>query len=164
MINVTFLMQRPRRGRGELCDAIDTDPTNIHHVMKETKMKPSDTEQCIRHFLERMFGATLKKRKLVVGYDSRNMPQIHEFDFVSDDMNVVGEIKSGRNSRGNYARALVDCVYLSRVKSKRKMLVLTDKDFFCYFKEKSEGVIPNSIEIILVCLEDLLTKALSAPK
>lgn len=119
-------------------------------------MKPSDKERVIRSFLERMFGVPLKKRKLVIGYDSKNKPQIHEFDVVSDDMNIVGEIKSGRKSRGNYVGALSDCFFLTKIKAKKKLLVLTNKEFYEYFKVNLEGVIPDNIEIMLIRPEDLV--------
>lgn len=105
-----------------------------------------------------MFGTSLRKRKLVIGYDSRNKPQIHEFDIVSDDMGIVGEIKSGRKSRGNYLGALSDCLFLTKVKARKKLLVITDRRFYGYFKVKSEGVIPSNIEIMLIRPEDLVPK------
>lgn len=121
-------------------------------------MKFNDKERLVREFLEKMFGVSLRKRKLVVGHDSKNKPQIHEFDIVSDEMNIVGEIKSGRKSRDNYLRALADCMFLSQVKAKKKMFVLTNKDFYDYFKTNSEGIIAKDIDLVLVCLEDLFTK------
>ena len=122
-------------------------------------MRPFDQEQLVRNFLEKMFGASLKKRKLVVGYDSKKKPQIHEFDLVSDDMSIIGEVKSGRKSRSNFTRALADCIFLDRVeKAKKKILVLTNKEFYGYFKANSEGLIPSEIDIILVPLQDLVTK------
>ena len=127
-------------------------------------MKPSDKERLIRNFLERMFGASLKKRKLVIGYDSKNKPQIHEFDLVSEDMNIVGEIKSGRKSTGNYIGALSDCFFLTRVKAKKKLLVLTNKEFYGYFRANSEGVVPNNIEIMLIRPEDLIPKMAETPR
>ena len=125
-------------------------------------MRPSDKERIIRYFLEKMFGVSLKKRKLVIGYDSKNKPQIHEFDIVSDDMDIVGEIKSGRKSRSNYIGALSDCLLLDRVKAEKKLLILTNKDFYGYFKEKSEGVISHNIEIILIRPKDLIPKIAEA--
>jgi len=121
-------------------------------------VKPSNIERLIRSFLARMFGTSLRKRKLVIGYDSRNKPQIHEFDIVSDDMGIVGEIKSGRKSRGNYLGALSDCLFLTKVKARKKLLVITDRRFYGYFKVKSEGVIPSNIEIMLIRPEDLVPK------
>ena len=93
-------------------------------------MKPADTERLIRTFLGKMLGVPLKKHKLVIGHDSKNKPQIHEFDLVSDDMSIVGEIKSGRKSRGNFIGALGDCLFLTKVQSKKKLLILTDKEIY----------------------------------
>jgi len=121
-------------------------------------MKPIESEQLARKFLEKMFGTSLSKRKLVVGYDSKRKPQIHEFDLVSDGTDVIGEIKSGRNSKGNYVRTLANCIFLSKVKARKKLLVLTDKEFYDHFKANSEGVIQKNIDIIYVCIEDLLAK------
>jgi len=121
-------------------------------------MKPSNIERLIRNFLAIMFGTSLRKRKLVIGYDSKNKPQIHEFDIVSDDMNIVGEIKSGRKSRGNYLGALSDCLFLTKVKARKKILVLTNSGFYGYFKVNSEGVIPSNIEIMLIRPKDLIPR------
>ena len=118
-------------------------------------MKPADTERLIRTFLGKMLGVSLKKHKLVIGYDSKKKPQIHEFDLVSDDMSIVGEIKSGRKSTGNFLGALSDCLFLTKVKAKKKLLILTDKEFYAHFKVRSEGVISRDIEIILIHPEDL---------
>lgn len=95
----------------------------------------------------------LKKRKLVVGYDSNNKPQIHEFDLVAEDMSVIGEIKSGKPSHTNYARALADCLFLERVEAKKKILVFANKDFYAFFKPKAEGVISKEIDVMLMPLE-----------
>lgn len=121
-------------------------------------MKPSDTERLVRDFLARIFGIPLKKRKLVVGYDSKNKPQIHEFDLVSDDMSVIGEIKSGKKSRGNYLGALTDCFLLTKIEAKKKLLILTDKEFYTYFKVYSEGIIPSNIDVMLIRPEDLIIR------
>jgi len=116
-------------------------------------MRPNDLERFVRKRLEKMFGVPLHKRKLVVGYDSNGKPQIHEFDVVSDDMSIIGEIKSGKCTGSNYNSALVDCVYLSKVKTKSKMLILTNKEFYEYFKHKSEGIIGKDISIIHIAPE-----------
>lgn len=119
-------------------------------------MKPSDTERVVRNQLETMLGVSLKKRKLVIAYDSKNKPQIHEFDLVSDDMNIVGEIKSGKKSRSTYLGALSDCFFLTKIEAKKKLLILTDKEFYTYFKVYSEGVIPNNIDVMLIRPDDLV--------
>lgn len=113
-------------------------------------MNAVQSEQLLRQFLENMFGTSLKKCKLIVGYDSKRKPQIHEFDLVSDGMDIIGEIKSGKNSRENYVRTLADCVFLSKAKAKKKILVLADKAFYDYFKANSDGLIAKDIDILLV--------------
>ena len=118
-------------------------------------MKPADIERLIRTFLGKMLGVYLTKRKLVIGYDSKNKPQIHEFDLVSDDMSIIGEIKSGRKSRGNFLGALSDCLFLAKIEASKKLLILTDKEFYRYFKVRSEGVISRDIEIMFIHPEDL---------
>lgn len=111
-------------------------------------------ESLARKKLEEMFGALLPKRKLIIGYDSEGFPKLHQFDLVSKDLRILGEIKSGRNIAMTFKGALNDCFYLSKVEAKRKVLVLTDKGFYTYFKEKADGLIPNDIEVIFVQVSD----------
>jgi hypothetical protein len=100
--------------------------------------------------LGEMFGSKFRKRRLVIGYDSKKRPKIHEFDFVSEDMEIIGELKSGQCSRTNYNLALVDCVYLNKVKASIKLMVFTNKSLYEYFKDNSEGVISKDIRVILI--------------
>lgn len=102
-----------------------------------------------RKKLEEMFGLSLPKRKLVIGYDSKNFPKIHEFDLVSDDKQIVGEITSTKLA---YDRTLKNCIFLSKIKARKKILVLTDKKFYQSFKSKYEGILPNDVEVLLLNL------------
>lgn len=65
-------------------------------------------------------------------------------------MDIIGEIKSGKCSRKNYDSALVDCVYLDKVKARTKLIVFTDRRLYEYFRAKSEGLISKNIRGILV--------------
>jgi len=112
-------------------------------------MKPYEIEKLVRDKLGETFGTKLRKRKLVVGYGSTKIPKIHEFDLVSEDMDIIGEIKSGKCSRTNYSLALVDCVYLSKVEARIKLMVFTDKRLYEYFKDNSEGLISSDIRAVL---------------
>jgi len=103
-----------------------------------------------RKKLEDMFGIPLPKRKLILGYDSEGFPKLHQFDLVSKGLDIVGEIKSGRNITTTFRVALNDCLYLSKVKARRKILVLTDKVFYKYFKSKADGIIPSDIEVVFI--------------
>lgn len=113
-------------------------------------MKPCSIEKLAREKLGEMFGTKFRKNKLITGYDSNKRPQLHEFDLVSNDMDIVGEIKSGKCTRTNYNLALVDCLYLSRIKAKTKLMIFTDKELYEYFRDNSEGVISKDIRAILV--------------
>jgi len=115
-------------------------------------MNPRQIEHMIRQKLEEMYGLSLPKRKLVVGYDSKNFPKIHEFDLVSDNRQIVGEITSTRRA---YDRTLRNCIFLSKIKATKKILVLTDKKFYQSFKSKYEGVLPSDVEVLLLNLDGM---------
>lgn len=116
-------------------------------------MTPHEIEKFVRDKLAEMYGMSLRRGKLIVGGDSGRIPQIHEFDLVSENTDVVGEIKSGRCSRTNYNLALVDCVYLSKLKARRKLMVFTDKRLYEYFKQNSVGVVNKDIQILFVAAD-----------
>ena len=110
-------------------------------------MNTRQIEHVARQKLEEMFGLSLPKRKLVVGYDSKNFPKIHEFDLVSDDGQIVGEITSTKRA---HDRTLRNCIFLSKIKAKKKILVLTDKNFYQSFRSKYEGILPSDVEVLLL--------------
>ena len=115
-------------------------------------MNPREIERVVRQKLEEMFGLSLPKRKLVVGYDSKNFPKIHEFDLVSDNRQIVGEITSTKCA---YDRTLRNCIFLSKIKARKKILVLTDKEFYQSFKSTYEGVLPSDVEVLLLNLDGM---------
>jgi hypothetical protein len=81
----------------------------------------------------------------------KKFPEIHEFDFVSDDGNIVGEIKS---TAKDYKPVLADCVYLSKIEARKKLIILTNSQFYRLFKRKYEGAIPNDIEVMFIRAEN----------
>ena len=107
-------------------------------------MNPRQVERIVREKLEEIFGLSMPKRKLVVGHDSKNFPKIHEFDLVSDNRQIIGEITSTKRA---FDRTLKNCIFLSKIEAKKKILVLTDKKFFQSFKSKYEGILPNDVEV-----------------
>lgn len=84
----------------------------------------------------------------------------HKFDIVSLDKDIVGDIKSNQiRENGSVGVGVKKSIYfdiymLSLVEAKRKLLVLTSKDFYNLFKRISVGKVPDDIEIILVELPD----------
>lgn len=110
----------------------------------------SEVERVVGKRLGEMYGTQFRKRKLIIGNRSKGEPQIHEFDLVSENGNIVGEVKSGMRSRTNYNLALVDCFYLSKIKANVKLMVFTDKELYNYFRDKSRGLVSDNVQPILV--------------
>jgi len=112
-------------------------------------MNPIKIERLARKELEEMYGVSLPKRKLIVGYDSKNFPKVHEFDLVSDDRHIVGEITCTTRA---YDRTFRNCILLSKIEARKKILVLTDKNFHKSFRSKYEGILPKDVEVLLLNL------------
>lgn len=93
--------------------------------IEEAKKYPKKTdEQRVREILEREFGKALPKKRISLG----NLK--HEFDLCSNDREIVGEIKSGKDLTPNrkkiksyrFAEICLDCLYLMSVECKKKIM------------------------------------------
>lgn len=113
-------------------------------------MRPLDVEKAVRERLGEMYGTRFRKVKLIIGYKCKGEPQIHEFDLTSENRTIIGEVKSGKCTTTNCSLALTDCFYLSKVKSKVKLMVFTNKRLYELFKEKSRGLIGDNIQLLLL--------------
>ncbi|MFA5155038.1 MAG: hypothetical protein WC453_01245 [Patescibacteria group bacterium] len=131
--------------------------------MANTKILSQLIEPYVRERLREKIGCEFYnkdiKLKLVTGGS-------HKFDIVSLDKNIIGDIKShqtrenGRAGVGSVKSIYFDIYMLSLVKAKRKILVLTNKNFYNFFKRISTGKTPLDIEIMLIELpDDIKTKA-----
>lgn len=105
------------------------------------KMSWQKKEEHIRSMLSRKFGVKLEKRKVPLrGTDNKT----YEFDLVSNDGSIVGEIKTytckaKRFPYAKIAHTSEACLFLSHTDAKKKLLVLTDKDFYKLFTEDPRG-------------------------
>lgn len=118
----------------------------------------SRKEKRIREILSKELNTQVRKEKLEICHRSNGSIREHEFDIVAKTPQglVVGEVKASRY--GNEARfittkfhrVLTACVYLGRVKAVKKLLILTERKFYERFKEESEGLIDEDIEIRLI--------------
>lgn len=110
-------------------------------------------EESVRTILSKEYGVVLTKRRLTLQREKHDRtPNTHEFDFVSPDQKIVGEIKSYKYTKKAQAntrlpRVMMDCWYLSLVKAEIKLLVLTDEKFYEEFKKDSDGLLPPSIKV-----------------
>ena len=113
-----------------------------------------EKEEKVRKVLSKRFNAAFKRRKLLIGYKSNGTPKEHEFDLVSLDGEIVGEIKTftplkgGGRPSGKIDTTFQACYLLEKVKARRKLLVLTHKEFYKIFKKESDGIVSKEIEIL----------------
>lgn len=114
-------------------------------------------ERAVREKLSRELGMSLKNRKLVLGRNSDGEEIKKEFDLVSPDEALVGEIKSYKfanktTGKAGYnttrkARLLAACFYLEKVNARTKLLILTNKKLYDVFMSSEGCLIHKSIEI-----------------
>ena len=116
-------------------------------------------EKIAREKLEKRLGVKFfrgrKEKTLIVGVRTNRKPIPHEFDLVSEDQRIVGEVKSAKHTEKHHLntrlpRVLGDCRYLEKVKAERKLLVFTDKNTFDVMKRDLDGLISQDIEILHV--------------
>ena len=94
-----------------------------------------------------------RDRTLIVGHRSNGEEIKHEFDLVSEDKSIIGEVKSDKytkkhHSNTRFFRILGACRYLELVKAKKKLLVLTNKKMYEIIKHDLDGLISTDIKII----------------
>ena len=110
----------------------------------------SPEEEFVKEKMKKEFDMKFDKKELIVGYKDNKEPKRHEFDLVSEDGNIVIEVKGGKgivgkdneNSAG-ISTCFHDCYLLTKIEAKEKILALTNKDMFDIFKKKSDGIINN---------------------
>lgn len=79
----------------------------------------------------------------------------HEFDAVSEDGKIIaGIISSGgktsrqKNPSGKIKKAIAEIYFLSLVEVDKRLLVLTDPDFFKIMRKEMVGKLAEGIEIV----------------
>lgn len=98
-----------------------------------------------------------------VGFESRRLRLspggTREFDAVSRDLSVVASIKAhsgltsgGRNPSAKISSALLEVYFLSLIESHRRLLILTNPDFYEIFTRRTNGQVPDFISVELISL------------
>jgi hypothetical protein len=117
----------------------------------------TEAEAWIRtNSLQAKFGQQFEKRFLKVGVRSDGTDATHEFDAVSADGTIVTSIKAhsgktsgNRNPVGKINSTFTEVLFLGLVKeAKKKYLVLTDPEFHSIFRNKSDGKLPEGVELL----------------
>jgi len=128
--------------------------------MDKLKSKGLRIEQKVRKYLSTQFNTQFKKKRLIIGHKSNGKDIYHEFDLVSDDRSIVGEVKSykfgnRRTGKSGYtttrkARLIMACFYLEKIPANTKLLVLTNKKLCDEFKYDLNGLLGSNIIIMYI--------------
>src|SRR5262245_46270944 len=119
--------------------------------MADTNKLKTIVEPYVREWLQAKFGVPFTKEFLPLAGCTGE----HEFDAVSADRKIVAGIKSSsgktsgkRNPSGKYESAFAEVYFLSLVQTDRKILVLTDAEFYRLFVAKSHGKLGAGVELM----------------
>lgn len=124
---------------------------------KKSNPKGFDAERKVRNRLEERFQKKLytgrNDRTLIVGHRSNGEAIKHEFDIVSEDKSIIGEVKSDKYTKKAHAntrfpRILAACRYLEMITAARKMLIFTNEETYKVMQHDLDGLISSDIEII----------------
>jgi len=116
-------------------------------------------ERIVRKLLEdkfqKKFYTRRRDRTLIVGHRSNGEEIKHEFDLVSEDKSIIGEVKSDKytkkaHSNTRLPRMLAACRYLELIKAKKKLFVLTNEEMHEIIKHDLDGLINPDIKIIYI--------------
>jgi hypothetical protein len=125
----------------------------------DTRLLKNQVERYVRGALEKEFGQQFTTQVLIVGKRSDGFPASHEFDAVSADGRIVAGIKSssgktssGRRPSGKIAAAYKELYFLSLVDAERRILVLTDPEFYKIMENDCDGRLAPGLELMLIPL------------
>jgi hypothetical protein len=121
--------------------------------MADTTALRTQIEPHVQAWLQKQFGVRFTRRTVpLTGHGTAGQ---HQFAAVSDDGRIVASVKSlsGRTTGENLPSAKIDSsyaeiYYLSLVQSEKKLLVLTDLEFYRLFSKQSEGMVVRSVDIL----------------
>ena len=119
--------------------------------MADTTYMKNEVELWVRNWLVKQFpGHHFSKQPLELTTGGK-----HEFDAVSQDKSIVAGIKGhswktrgGNLPSGKYAQLYQELYFLTLVRATRKFLILTNKDMYEDFQNRSRGKIAEGIKII----------------
>lgn len=110
----------------------------------------------------------LKTKKIQIGISSNGTVREKKFDGVSKNCDIVivvsnnsGYTSGGKKPTGKIRSVFASCYFLSLTKAKKKILILTDKEFYEIFKKESDGLL-KEIELQYFSLPDDMEEIKSA--
>jgi hypothetical protein len=115
-----------------------------------------DKENYVRQVLSKKLGTRLAERRVRL----RGTQKFYKFDFVSPDGSIVGEVKtskprkSGKKPHGKIANTSEACLFLIAAEgANRKLLVLTDKEFYSIYTQQRQARIAEAFGLELLLVE-----------
>lgn len=132
--------------------------------MADTSYIKKEVEPWVRNWLSNQFpGHIFESRVLPLTRITWDSPGNHEFDAVSEDGRIVASIKghSWKTRTGNlpmakYASLYQELYFLSLAEADKRFLILTNKELFDDFRNRSRGKIADGIELIFCLLPEYL--------
>ena len=131
--------------------------TNQKELSQESNPKGFDAERKVRNILknkfQKKFYTKRTNRTLIISHRSNGETIKHEFDLVSEDKSIIGEVKSYKYTKKAHAntrfpRTLEACRYLEMITAEKKVLVLTNEKTYKVMQHDLDGLISSDIEII----------------
>jgi hypothetical protein len=121
----------------------------------------------VQAWLQKQFG--VRFRRQTVPLTGNGTAGQHQFAAVSEDGKIVASVRSlsGRTTGENLPSAKIDSsyaeiYYLSLVESEKKLLILTDLEFYRLFRKQSQGMVVRGIDILYCPLPPELEKVKEA--
>lgn len=132
--------------------------------MADSKIQKQCEVWIVDHWLSKKYSRNFNKKKLKM--QNRG---VFEFDAVDSNDEIVANISTassethrGKRGSGKLSKLRADCLMLSLVDAKIKMMLLTENSMFnLALKEQNEGRLPIDIIIVKVDLPSELTEKLA---
>lgn len=122
--------------------------------MVNSRYLTTAVEDEVRHSLSELYQTSFHRRPLQLQTGGQ-----HEFDAVSDSGKIVASIKSaavapagGRHPSGGVVSCFAELYFLSLVRARRRLLVLTAPEFHELFLTIARGKVATGIVIVHVPL------------
>lgn len=135
--------------------------------MADTRYLKSIVEDHVRAWLRDKFDQPFKSEFLPL-VSIQGKSKTHEFDAVSEDGTIVCSIKTSswktsgkKRGSGKVQGAYTELYFLDHVQAGKKMLILTDPEFFRCFSREVDGRLSNGITLLDCPLPDELCREIA---
>lgn len=98
-------------------------------------------------------GQRLVNKQVRIGLSTNGSSRLKEFDGVSEDREIIitvasnsGYTSGGRKPTGKIRSVYASCYFLNLTRASKKVIVLTDPEFYEIFRKDSDGLL-NGIEL-----------------